>query len=190
VPFQSKDCPSPRSEFSHPDVVILLSLLSYYYGGLTDEQLFDSFAHLQKSDQADIHYNERVDTASPALPTSFRQLAGVSLKNHRQCIVEVFPGLRYSRKAIDYYLSFLVFPKAMKEFPQKLSASGWDIGEIKTHLVTGFSGTNDTLHLLPLTVKQLDLPSQSHTNALVLQYLLQEETSVEALPPRSGVSDA
>lgn len=189
VPFRSKDCPSPRSEFSHPDVVILLSLLSYYYGGLTDEQLFDSFAHLQK-DQADKHYNEWVDTASPALPKSFRQLSGVSLKDHRQCIVEVFPHLRYSRKAIDYYLAFLVFPKAMKEFPRKLSASGWDIGEIKAHPVTGFSGTNDTLHLLPLTVKQLDLPSQSHTNALFLRYLLQEETSVEALPPRGGVSDA
>lgn len=77
----------------------------------------------------------------------------------------------------------------MKEFPQKLSASGWDIGAIKTHPVTGFSGTNDTLHLLPLAVRHLDLPSQSHTNALVLKYLLQEETSVEALPPRSETSD-
>lgn len=55
VPFRSKDCPSPRSEFSHPDVVILLSLLSYYYGGLTNQQLFDSFAHLLKSDQAGVH---------------------------------------------------------------------------------------------------------------------------------------
>jgi hypothetical protein len=186
VPFRSKDCPSPRSEFSHPDVVILLTLLSYYYGGLTDEQLFDSFAHILKSDQGGIQYDEWVDTASPNLPPAFCQLSGVSVKDRHQCTMEVFPGLRYSKKAIDYYLSFLVFPKAMKEFPQKLSASGWDIGAVKTHPVTGFSGTNDTLHLLPLTVKHLDLPSQSHTNALVLQYLLQEETSVELLPPRTA----
>jgi hypothetical protein len=190
VPFRSKDCPSPRSEFSHPDVVILLSLLSYYYGGLTDQQLFDSFAHLLKSDQAGIHYDEWVDTASPGLPAAFRQISGVSVKDHHQCVTDVFPSLRYSKKAIDYYLAFLVFPKAMKEFPQKLSASGWDIGAIKTHPVTGFSGTNDTLHLLPLAVKHLDLLSQSHTNALVLQYLLQDETSVEALPPQSEASDA
>jgi hypothetical protein len=174
VPYRSKDCPSPRSEFSHPDVVILLSLLSHYYGGLKDEQLFDSFAHMLKSDQGAIQYDEWIDTASPELPVAFRQLSGVSIKDRHQCIVEVFPSLRHSKKAIDYYLSFLVFPKAMKEFPQKLSASGWDIGAIKTHPVTGFSGTNDTLHLLPLTVKHLDLPSQSHTNALVLQYLLQD----------------
>ncbi|KAF2833124.1 hypothetical protein CC86DRAFT_461565 [Ophiobolus disseminans] len=190
VPFRSKDCPSPRSEFSHPDVVILLTLLSYYYGGLTDEQLFGSFTHLLKSDQAGIYYDEWVDTASPDLPVAFQQLSGVSIKDHHQCVVEVFPSLRYSKKAIDYYLSFLVFPKAMKEFPQKLSASGWDIGAIKAHPVTGFSGTNDTLHLLPLAVKHLDLPSQSHTNALVLQYLLQDETSVELLPPRTGGTDA
>jgi hypothetical protein len=186
VPFRSKDSPSPRSEFSHPDVVILLSLLSYYYGGLTDDELFDSFAHISKSDQGGIQYDEWVDTASPDLPPAFCQLSGVSVKDRHQCMMEVFPGLRYSKKAIDYYLSFLVFPKAMKEFPQKLSASGWDIGAVKTHPVTGFSGTNDTLHLLPLSVKHLDLPSQSHTNALVLQYLLQEETSVELLPPRTA----
>jgi hypothetical protein len=192
VPFRSKDCPSPRSEFSHPDVVILLSLLSYYYGGLTDEQLFDSFAHVLKSDLRSIHYDEWVDTASPDLPTAFRHLSGVSIKDRHQCMTEVFPGLRYSKKAIDYYLSALVFPKAMKEFPQKLSASGWDIGAVKTNPVTGFSGTNDTLHLLPLSVKHIYLPSQTHTNALVLQYLLQDETSVELLLPRtySSGSDA
>lgn len=41
VPYRFKDSPSPRSEFSHPDVVIILTLLSYYYGGLSDGELFD-----------------------------------------------------------------------------------------------------------------------------------------------------
>ena len=41
VPYRFKDSPSPRSEFSHPDVVILLTLLSYYYRGLSDTELFD-----------------------------------------------------------------------------------------------------------------------------------------------------
>ena len=30
VPFRAKDNPTPRSEFSHPDVAIVLTLLSYY----------------------------------------------------------------------------------------------------------------------------------------------------------------
>jgi hypothetical protein len=45
----------------------------------------------------------------------------------------------------------------MKEFPQKLSASGWDIGQVKVHPVTGFSGTNDSRRLLPIDISHLDL---------------------------------
>ena len=40
VPYRAKDSPAPRSEFSHPDVVIVLTSLSYYYSGLNDEELF------------------------------------------------------------------------------------------------------------------------------------------------------
>jgi hypothetical protein len=72
----------------------------------------------------------------------------------------------------------------MKEFPYKLSASGWDIGQIKTHPTTGFSGTNDSRKVLPLSIKHLDLQEQKHTNALVLEYLLQPENSVALMPPR------
>jgi len=190
VPYRSKDAPSPRSEFSHPDVVILLSLLSYYYGGLSDEEMFDSFVHLLKSDQASIHYDEWVSTAASSLPPAYHHLSGVSIRDRHQCIFEIFPHLRHSKKAIDSFLSRLVFPKEMKQFPEKLSGSGWDIGAVKTDPTTGFSGTNDTLHLLPLSVHHLDLPSQSHTNALVLEYLLQDETSVQMLPPRTIGSDA
>lgn len=185
VPYRSKDCPSPRSEFSHPDVVILFTLLSYYYGGLNDEELFDAFFHLRRSDQAEIQYGEWVK-AAPQLPVAFRQLSGVNIKDRLLCIQRIFPFLRYSKAVIDYYLQHFVFPKEMKEFPHKISASGWDLGAIKTHPTTGFSGTNDTLHLLPLAVNHLDLPSQSHINALVLAYLLQDETSVDILSPHGN----
>jgi hypothetical protein len=191
VPYRSKDSPSPRSEFSHSDVVLILTLLSQYYGGLSDEQLFDTLTHVLNSDQSDIHYNEFVRTASSRLHAAFRQLSGVSIRDRHQCTTEVFPALRYSKNAVDYYLTHLVFPKQCKQFPQKLSASGWDLGASKTHPTTGFSGTIDTLHLLPLEMKHLDLPSQSHTNAQVLGYLLQDETSVEHLPrcTNNAISD-
>jgi hypothetical protein len=190
IPYRAKDSPSPRSEFSHPDVIILLTQLCFYYGGLGDDELFSSFVHLLKSDQAAIQYNDWVRTAAPGLPAAFHNISGVSIKDRVLCVQEIFPHLRYSRAAIDYYLKSLVLPKAMKEFPSKLSASGWDLGAIKTHPLTGFSGTNDTNHVLPLTVNHLDLPSQNHTNALVLGYLLQEETRVELLPVQQEGTDA
>lgn len=86
--------------------------------------------------------------------------------------------VRYAKRTIDYFLQFLVFPKHMKEFPQKLSTSGWDIGAAKTHPTTGFSGTVDSRTLLPLDVNYLALPEQNATNALVLQNLLRPENGV------------
>ncbi|KLJ08813.1 hypothetical protein EMPG_15752 [Blastomyces silverae] len=187
VPYRAKDNPTPRSEFSHPDVVIILTSLSCYYGGLEDEDLFVSFAHLLKSDQADIQYQVWVRDA-PDLPLDFRQLMGINLKNRLQCLEQIFPFIRYAKSVIDYFLGHIVFPKEMKEFPHKLSASGWDIGKIKTHPTTGFSGTNDSRKTLPLSVEHLDLPEQKHTNALVLEYLLRPENSVALMQPRAEAS--
>jgi len=191
VPFRFKDGPALRSDFSHPDVLILLTLLSYYYGGLSDEQMFDAFDHLLKSGQATIQYNAWVKSASPALPEAFRQLSGVSIKDKFMCIDEIFPYLRHSKNCIDYFLAHLVFPKEVKECESKLSASGWDLGMSKKYPTVGFSGTNDTRKTLPNGMNQLNLFSQSHTNAMVLDYLLRDEkTSVECLGPRMSGTDA
>ncbi|KAF4967332.1 hypothetical protein FSARC_5098 [Fusarium sarcochroum] len=181
VPFRAKDNPTPRSEFSHPDVVIALTCLSYYYSGLNDDALFSAFTLLTRSDNAKLEYQDWVKTA-PILPPAFRTLEGVNLRDRVQCVSEIFPYIRYSKSAIDYYLGHLVFAKESKEFPYKLSASGWDLGKTKANPTTGFSGTNDSRYVLPLDIKQLDLPEQKHTNALVLDYLLRPENGIALMP--------
>jgi hypothetical protein len=183
VPYRAKDSPALRAEFSHPDVVIVLTSLSYYYGGLTNDELFLAFGHLLKSDQADDEYQEWVKDALK-LPTAFQDFSGINLKDKIQYTEQVFPSLRYAKAAVDYFLAHIVFPKEMKEFPHKLSASGWDIGQIKTLPTIGFSGTIDSRNVLPLSVSHLDLKEQKHTNALVLEYLLQPENSVALMPSR------
>lgn len=187
VPYRAKDNPSQRSEFSQPDVVIALTSISYYYGGLTDEELFLSLSHLLKSDQADGEYQSWVQSIEK-LPEAFRQLEGVNITDRQLCVNQLFPHLRYAKGVIDYFLSKIVFTKEMKEFPHKLSASGWDLGRIKKLPATGFSGTNDSQHVLPLTVKQLDLPAQKHTNALVLDNLMRPENSVTLLSAQDSHS--
>lgn len=177
VPFRAKDSPAPRSEFSHPDVVITLTCLSYYYGGLDDEALFSAFSLLVRSDSSAQEYQAWVKTA-PTLPQAFKHLQGINLRDRVQCTTKVFPCLRYSKAAIDYYLCRMVFAKESKEFPHKLSASGWDLGKKKSDPTTGFSGTNDSRYVLPLGIKQLDLKEQKHTNALVLEYLLRPENGI------------
>ncbi|PMB71344.1 hypothetical protein BM221_003811 [Beauveria bassiana] len=187
VPYRAKDSPSPRSEFSHPDVVILLTCLSYYYVGLSNDDLFTAFAHLVKSDQADTDYERWVKDA-PGLATSFQCLSGINMKDVDQVTEQIFPPLRFAKAVVDYYLSHLVFPKEMKDFPQKLSVSGWDLGEQKSNPTTGFSGTNDSSHVLPLNVKQLCIEQQVHTNALVLETLLRAENKVQHLLPAGNDS--
>ncbi|CAO2650553.1 Nn.00g018450.m01.CDS01 [Neocucurbitaria sp. VM-36] len=189
VPFRFKDGPSPRAEFSHPDVLILLSLLSHYYGGLSDQHMFDVIRHLLKSDQATVEYSSWVSTAAPNIPASFRSLSGINIKDRTLCIQQLFPYLRYSKACIDFFLSRLVFPKEVRQFTSKISASGWDLGAIKPNPTTGFSGTSDTQHVLPIAVNYLDLPSQRHTNALVLGHIL-SGSDIAHLPPLASGTDA
>jgi len=181
VPYRAKDMPSSRSEFSHPDVIITLTTLSYYYGGLQEDDLATAFEHLARSDQADTIYQTWVEDTHE-MPAAFAQLGGINLEDKHQFATELLPRLRFGKASIDYFLANIVFPKEMKEFPHKLSASGWDIGKEKALPTTGFSGTNDSRTALPLHVHQLDLPTHVHTNALVLDYLLRDDNGVESIP--------
>lgn len=181
VPFRAKDVPALRSEFSHVDITIILTCLSYYYEGLSDEQLFLSFGELNNIDNADGEYDSWVSKIED-LPEAFRNLSGVNLRDQPQCTIELFPYLRRSKSVIDFYMSTLVFPKQMKEFPNKLSSSGWDIARSTNHSMTGFSGTNDSRYLLPLSVTQADIPEQKHTNTLVLDCLLKRHNAYKILP--------
>jgi hypothetical protein len=97
-----------------------------------------------------------------------RHFSGVNLEDSTLCRRSVFPALRFAKPAIDYYLSNVVFPMEMREFPWKLSASGWDLGKRTRHPLT----------VLPLSVKALDLPEQRHTNSAVLACLLRPENTV------------
>lgn len=130
VPFRAKDEPALRSEFSHPDIIIVLISLSCYYSGLADEDLFELFALLKIDDQATSEYVLWVHYAS-SLPLAYTELEDINLRDRIQCTTRVFPCLRYSKGAIGYFLSRVVFAKEMREFPHKLSASGWDLGKTK-----------------------------------------------------------
>jgi hypothetical protein len=79
---------------------------------------------------------------------------------------------------LNFYMNSFVFPQHAKQFSKKLSASGSDLilhnATNPTCRTSGFSGTNDSRHQLPMTIKQNDLPQLSHTNAEVLAYLLED----------------
>ncbi|KAJ5632331.1 hypothetical protein N7490_008670 [Penicillium lividum] len=100
VPYRAKDNPSPRSEFSHPDVVVLFTCLNYYYAGLDDEELLLALNHVLGSDQADAEYQTWVADA-PMLPHEYHSLIGLKLEDPTHCTDHIFPTLRFSKAAID-----------------------------------------------------------------------------------------
>ena len=132
------------------------------------------------ADNADEEYASWV-ADSTVLPSACRQLKGVNLKDGKQFGEQLFPALRFSKDSIDFYLSQVVFPREMKEFPQKLSSSGWNIARTKTHPTTGFNETKDSKYLLPLSISQAESDDHLHTNAMQLDCILREENMVHPL---------
>ncbi|KAG1725810.1 uncharacterized protein EDB91DRAFT_1061951 [Suillus paluster] len=175
VPFRAKDMPSLRAEFGYPEVAIALTCLSYYYAGLTLEQLMLCFELLLKQDNPALEYESWVHGLE-SVPESLQHLSGINTESTEQ-----LPDLQHlfaSNKAvIDFYLSRVVFPKEAKAFPTKLTCSGWDLAQEKRHLTTGFSGTNDNRYLLPSSMVQHDLDHQCSTNARVLALILHPENN-------------
>lgn len=142
VPYRAKDVPAPRAEFGHPDVTIVLTCLSYYYGGLTEEQLRTAFEILQEQDDSSTEYAHWLRDHDPDLvPESIRDLKNVNIKSSEQWEKHLFPLFSRNQGAVDLYLSRVVFPREAKEFPWKLAASSWDLAERRERLITGeYSG--------------------------------------------------
>ncbi|QRV92777.1 kinase-like protein [Ceratobasidium sp. AG-Ba] len=176
VPYRAKDMPSVRAEFGHPDVAIVLTYLSYYDTGLTHDQLDTCFELLYKLDNPELEYEQWVKCNS-TIPEDFRRLSNINVKDRDQFVDKLVPLFAHNSAAINFFLSSIVFPREAKQFPHKLSTSGWDLAERKNHVTTGFSGTNDNRYLLPVSIAQEDLEEQKPTNALVLTYLLQPENN-------------
>ena len=136
VPYRAKDVPAERAEFGHPDVAIIFTCLSYYYGGLEEELLKQCFEILLKQDEPPVEYDLWVRECS-LVPDSLKTLNGVNIKSSEQWRNHIVPLFSRNKATIDFYLSRVVFPKEAKEFPKKLACSGWDLAEKRARLVTG-----------------------------------------------------
>ncbi|MCJ1402282.1 hypothetical protein MMC11_005502 [Xylographa trunciseda] len=180
VPFDAKGVPSEQAEFGHPDVFILFTCLAFYYSGLNLSQFREGLQHVLKSDDPATEY-DRWTYGSDTLPEALHHWSVINGDDQGQ-VEELWRHLRLNRSVLDHYMNRFVFPNHAKQFGVKLQASGWDLPlfsksrsgeETSGAKTTGFSGTNDNKMMLPLNIKQDDLPSLRQTNAEVLTYVLQ-----------------
>lgn len=178
VPFEAKGVPSEQAEFGHPDVTILFTCLAFYYSGLSISQLKEGVGHVLKSDDPASEYDQWT-AGCDSLPEALRHWNIINADDAGQ-VQELWRHLRLSRNVLNYYMNIFVFPLHAKQFGVKLQSSAWDLPLLPPNSenfcakTTGFSGTNDNRRLLPLTIRQDDMASLSHTNAEVLTYLLQD----------------
>ncbi|CAF4331833.1 unnamed protein product, partial [Rotaria sp. Silwood2] len=178
VPFRAKDVVADRTEFGHPDVALVLSHLSYYYSGLSNSQLSQCFKRLSESEIDPVPIYDQWVLYEDNVPNWLKQWKGVNLKDCQQCRAHLFPTFRHNMLVINYFLNHFVFPREAKQFPQKLVASSWDLSSsLRSQLITGFSGTNDTQLLLPVHIRQHDLPELKKTDAIVISNLLQPDNA-------------
>lgn len=184
VPFEAKGVPSEQAEFGHPDVAIILTCLAFYYSGLNLSQFQEDLQFVLKSDNPASEYDRWTHT-SKTLPERLRHWNVINADDFGQ-VEELHKHLGFDRTVVNHFMNTFVFPRHAKQFRVKLQLSGWDVpiyspvvsGNDKSMTgarTTGFSGTNDNRMMLPLTIKQDDLPGLAQTNAEVLTYLLRPQ---------------
>jgi len=187
VPYRAKDVPAERSQFAHADVMILLTYLYYFYKGLEKSQLENVFERLKNDSEA----NEEYDSWVRELNNPDKSLIEYSKLNlHDSCIkAKLFLHLKKHYKVIHYWLSNFVFPREAKQYPERLSASIWDLTNKELFPVTGFSGTDDTMMLLPLNTKYYQINELRGSSGKILTNLLREENNkYDYLLLKSGTS--
>ncbi|KAI1337630.1 hypothetical protein F5Y15DRAFT_389781 [Xylariaceae sp. FL0016] len=176
VPYDAKGIPSEQAEFGHPDVAIIFTCLSFYYAGLSYTQFIQGLQHVLQTDDPASQY-ELWTSECNSLPEALRHWNAINIDDADQ-MRELWQQTRAARIVVNHYMNHFVFPAHARQFETKLQASAWDLPlfldeERQQARTTGFSGTNDNRAMLPLTICQDDLPSQHHTSAEVLSYLLQ-----------------
>ena len=184
VPFQGKDNPSLRSDFSHMDVMIGFTILSHLYRGLhqnTFKQTIERVKKVYPKERAEELFsnwlNETAGIKNQEIPPFLSSLEHLDLNNEK-VLRKAAEFLGRNMNLVFFYLNQFVFPENCFEFHTKISANGHNLADEKTgSRVTGFSGTDEKKLTMPYFVECKRSPSQETTNAKMLQLMLKKENT-------------
>lgn len=153
IPFCFADTPAERSEFAHPDCTPALSILSYYYSGLTPDKVKQSFQNLLslgKNTQWQFYSkwfnlsvikmesegSDHVESLNCAKKINFSNKIQLNrLQHFYHCNMLV----------INFYLNTHIFPVKLKQYGKRLTATSWNLAYSPSRNIVGFSGTNGKL---------------------------------------------
>eukprot|EP00035_Acanthoeca_spectabilis_P000997 m.76812 g.76812 ORF g.76812 m.76812 type:complete len:2981 (+) comp10556_c0_seq1:218-9160(+) len=189
VPFRAADTPADRAEFAHPDSALLLTTLSYAYGGLTDDEVLEAFeilADLTPTVQENQYKAWFAASAKDVLNErdqgSIRTEMNIDLTNvlQKRLLCKTY---NKCLPLIHFWLETAVFPTETVQYAQRLKATAWHLGPKPGGTCAGFSGTNDQHRLLPSFVQQVPLNNEGlrATNGHMLD-MLRKRARYQALP--------
>ncbi|CAF4497659.1 unnamed protein product [Rotaria sp. Silwood2] len=181
IPFRGKDLPSENSEFSHPDIMIGFTILSYLYRGLDVKQVKDGLIKLKSDPKQDrdsllkqiVKENEQwiyeqIKKENEPFPEWLKSFTTLDLESENG-IKKAHLYLSRNFTFIQYYLSNFTFPNDTKYYEKKLTGNAHTLaGEEKTN---GFSGTDDRNDTMPKSIVSKRLASQLGTNGKMLHIL-------------------
>ena len=178
IPFRASNTPAERSEWKQPDVAITVTVLSYYYDGLSKVELREALTKLlSMKDSAQADYFKRwlaLTTPPPEDLKKMDDVRKVDLSNVPQIdLMHKHLGRNY--EVVNFWLNLIVLPGETRLCPRFIGANSWFLAQNKNGAITGFSGTNDNHRLLPLQVRKSQdnaLPSISGTNGRMLDLIL------------------
>ena len=161
VPFRACETPSLRAEFGHPDCALMYTCLSYYYDGLSFDQVLQAFKTLQslgKNAQKTI-YMEWFTLGKSRIPpnehSSLDDACKLDLSNSL-LVANLLKYFHKNMKTVNFWLNICVFPVETMQFPFRLEATAWDLAHNSCNQVAGFSGTNDDQLIMPSLLKWVE----------------------------------
>ncbi|KAE9037067.1 hypothetical protein PR001_g7199 [Phytophthora rubi] len=188
IPYRAADIPSERSEFSHPDVCIVLTLLGYYHNGLSDDEVKEAVRMLLRLDisEQSKRYGQWFSSVESGLgdedKKTLSDVRHISLSDARQ-FATLCRVYKFCMETINFYLNTCVFPRDTQQYPQRLSRTAWNLAAGDSNI--GFSGTNDNHRLFPLPVTQQepDDPSLRKTNGEMIDKIVKVTQGYEVIRP-------
>ncbi|KAJ3397400.1 hypothetical protein HDU80_009570, partial [Chytriomyces hyalinus] len=190
VPFTAVSVPSERAEFSHPDIAILLTSLSFFHVGLTNNQVKAAISFLltlAKGSQ-EYYYTRWFDCVQSELTEdeadSISKFEKIDLTNSSK--VELLcRTYSKSTKVISFWLEKCVYPTDTQHYSKRIGSSAWNLAS-GSHVV-GFSGTNDNALLLPAQVNQVPSEDASlrGTNGMMIERIISKTKDVVFFPAES-----
>ena len=135
IPFRGKDLPAENSEFSHPDIMIGFTILSYLYRGLDLKQVKDGLIKLKSDPKQDRDsllqqwiqenknwINEQIQGKEKEFPQWLKSFKTLDLEDENR-IKKVHLYLSRNVSFIQYYLSNFMFSNDTKHYERKLTGN-------------------------------------------------------------------